>query len=88
LQKYNKRVCPKKSGPFHWLGVDLNFSKILGHTWDPVGSPRGNSLISIGMGGPEKKRVFSDFAMNAVLHKEISKEESGKSFDSTSTSKI
>jgi hypothetical protein len=40
------------------------------------------------MGGQEKKRGFSDFAMNAALHREISKEESGKSFDSTSTSKI
>jgi hypothetical protein len=40
------------------------------------------------MGGQEKKRGFSDFGMNAVLHREISKEESGKSFDSTSTSKI
>ena len=41
LQKYNKRVCPKKSGPFHWLGVDLNLYKVLGHTWDPLGSPPG-----------------------------------------------
>ena len=38
--------------------------------------------------GQVKKRGFSDFGMNAVLHREISKEESGKSFDSTSTSKI
>ena len=32
LQKYNNWVCP-----FHWLGVDLNLFKALGHTWDPVG---------------------------------------------------
>jgi hypothetical protein len=32
------------------------------------------------MGGKEKKRVFSDFGMNAVVHREISKEESVKSF--------
>jgi hypothetical protein len=40
------------------------------------------------MAGQEQKSFFSDFAMNAVLHRKISKEESGKSFDSTSTSKI
>ena len=41
LQKYKNWVCPKKSGPFQWLGVDLNFFKDLGHTWDPFGSPPG-----------------------------------------------
>jgi hypothetical protein len=40
------------------------------------------------MEGKGKKRGFSDFGMNAVLHREISKEESGKNFDSTSTSKL
>ena len=38
LQKYNNWVCPKKSGPIHWFGVDLNLLKVLGHTWDPVHS--------------------------------------------------
>jgi hypothetical protein len=32
------------------------------------------------MGGKEKKRVFSDFGMKAVVHRDISKEESVKSF--------
>jgi hypothetical protein len=40
------------------------------------------------MGGQEKESFFSDFGMNAVLHRKISKEESGKNFDSTSTSKL
>jgi hypothetical protein len=25
----------------HWLAVDLNLFKVLGHTWDHVGSPPG-----------------------------------------------
>ena len=41
LQKYNNWVYPKKCGPFYWLGVDLNLFKVLGHTWDPMGSPPG-----------------------------------------------
>jgi len=40
------------------------------------------------MGGKEKKRGFSDFGMNAVVHREISKEESGKSFVSPPSSKV
>jgi hypothetical protein len=32
------------------------------------------------MGGKEKTRFFSDFGMNALVNKEISKEESVKSF--------
>jgi hypothetical protein len=40
------------------------------------------------MGGKEKKRGFSDFGMNAVVHREISKEESGKSFVSPLSSKV
>ena len=44
LQKYNNWVCPKKSGPFHWLGVDLNLFKVLGLTWDPMGSLPGQAF--------------------------------------------
>jgi hypothetical protein len=31
---------------YNWIGVDLNLFKVLGHTWDPLGSPPGISSIS------------------------------------------
>ena len=46
-----KVVCPKKSGHFHWLGIDLNLFKVLGNTLDSTGHPQGNRLISRGIGG-------------------------------------
>ena len=48
--------------------------------------PRGYGLVSRGMRGKEKKRVFSKFGMNAVVHKKISREESVKSFVSNAPS--
>jgi hypothetical protein len=80
LFKVKLLTCPKKSSPFHWLGVILNLLKVSGYTWNPRDHPGGYGSVSRGMGGKEKKRVFSDFVMNAVLHREISKEESVKSF--------
>ena len=46
----------------------------------PRDHPGGYGSVSRGMGGKEKKRGFYDFGMNAVVHREISKEESVKSF--------
>ena len=73
-------ACPKKIGPFHWLGVVLNHFMVPGHIWDHMGSSLGSSLISRGMGGQEKKRGFSDFVLYPLVHREFPKAESGEKF--------
>ena len=82
LQKYNNWTCPKKSGPFHWLGVDLNLFKVLGHTWDPA----SNSSIFRSIKSQEKKWGFSYFVLPPLLHTVFPREESWKSFVFTVTS--
>ena len=57
---------------------------ILGTPWD---HHQGNSLIFRGMGGQEKKRVFSDFGLNLLVHRKFPRAESGKFFVSTPSSK-
>ena len=53
----NNQVCPKKSGPLHWLVVVLNFLKRL-----------GSYEITQGLGHvrPGKKMEFSDFVSYAL----------------------
>jgi hypothetical protein len=65
LQKYNNWVSSKKSGPFHWLGVDLNLSKVLGHTWDPMGA------IDQFLGSWEARKKRVGFLNLACIHKYI-----------------
>ena len=68
--------------------VDLNLFKILGHTWDPVGSPLGNTSISRGMGGQENGGVFLILACIHTSTKNFQELNLGKVFVSTFTSKI
>ena len=37
LIKVKLLTWPKKSGPFHWLGVILNLLKVSGYIWNPAG---------------------------------------------------
>ena len=74
---HNNWVCPKKSGPFHWLGVALNLFKVLGILGTLWGHPRGNISISRGMGGLEKKRGFSDFGLHPHYYREFPRAKSG-----------
>ena len=71
------KVCPKKSGPFHWLGVDLNlFKAYLG----PHGvTPRAIDQFL----EPGKKRVFSKFGLHPLVHIEYPRAESGFCIRST-----
>jgi hypothetical protein len=88
LQKYNNWVCPKKSAPFHWLGVHLNLFKVLGHTWDPSGvTPRVITQFLGAWEARKKRGVFLIlFCIYYILHTAFSREESWKSFVSAATS--
>ena len=63
------------------LGLVLNFLKVLGHTWVPLGSPPGLKFSFKGHQRPCKKRGVSDFGL--YLYREFAKTESGKSFVSS-----
>ena len=44
----------------------------------PYDHPEGGSSISRNMGGQEKKRLFSDFVLYPLFHREFARAESGK----------
>jgi hypothetical protein len=78
--KLNHLLALKREAHFTGWGSFWTFSRFPGIFGTPRDHPGGYGLVSRCTGGKEKKKVFSDFGMNAVVHRKISKEESVKSF--------
>ena len=63
IRKVVQSYCQKCNNS---IGVDLNVFKVLGHTWDPVGSPRGKSSISTNI--LHQPQIYTDLALWRVIN--------------------